>query len=54
MEYYGLGNLRFNFGNDYTEEEVKKAVEFMRENDHLIFNIPEHVTCRCNLVGEAN
>lgn len=54
MEYYTLGNLRLNFGSGYTEEEVTKAVEFMRENDHLIFDIPAHVNCRRHFVDEVN
>ena len=54
MEYYSLGILRFNFGSDYTEEEVTKAAEAMRENDHLIFDIPTHVNCRCNFVEAVN
>lgn len=54
MKYCTLGNLRFNFGSDYTEEWVTKATESMRENNHLIFDIPEHVTCKCNFVDEVN
>lgn len=54
MKYYTLGNLRFNFGSDKTENGIKKAVEFMRENDHLIFDIPAHVNCRCNFVEGVN
>lgn len=54
MEYYTLGNLRLNFGNDHTEEEVKKAVEFIRENGNLVFDAPEHVNCRRHFINEVN
>lgn len=54
MKYLTLGDLRFNFGSDKTEDEIKKATEFMRKNDHLIFDVPAHVNCRRHFINEVN